>query len=227
MANEAILKALERVLHKLGPIMRKDGMVVPLFIDTVPLMFRPGTFDLLINELAREVRSMEVDVVAGGMTPGVPLAAGVALKLGKRFALVRKERKGYGQGRVVDGDIHQGDRVVLLDDFYVSGEMKEVFMGHLASVGGEVTDILSVGLLSERLLSEWQLKFPRVRVHYLATYVDMAQRLERAGIISQGMCEVIEYFVTDPYHWQENRVVWDKFNALLLNEPLVKHHGFI
>ncbi|MFA4818897.1 MAG: hypothetical protein WC621_03575 [Patescibacteria group bacterium] len=222
MANEAILKALEGVTHILGPITRKDGMILPLLIDTVPLMFQPASFKLLIEELSKEVKQMDIEVVAGGVTIGVPLAAGVALTVGKKFAVVRKEPKGYSQKRVVDGSIEQLDRVVLLDDFYVNGEMKELFISHLAGVGGAVTDILSVGLLSEKLLRDWLLKFPNIRVHYLATYVDMSRRLMNRGIISPKLNEVVEYFVTDPYNWQKNKEIWNMFNSLLPTEPLSK-----
>ena len=223
MANQAILKALERVQHKLGPITRKDGMVVPLFIDTVPLMFEPDLFKLTVQELAKEVRAMSgITLVAGGLTPGAPLAAGVSLELGMRYAWVRKEPKGYSQNRVVDGNVHAGDRVVLIDDFYVSGEMKELFMGYLAKAGGEVTDILSIGLLSERLLNEWRPKFPSVKIHYLVNYLDMAERLAQVGIISRGLQEVVKLCVADPYHWHENKETWDKFNLLLPDEPLAR-----
>ncbi len=221
MANQQILTALLRVQHKLGPITRRDGMIVPLFIDTVPLMFEPDLFKLTVQELAKEVRAMPgITLVTGGLTPGVPLAAGVALELGMRFAWVRKEPKGYSQNRVVDGTVRPGDYAVLIDDFYVSGEMKELFMGHLAKAGATVTDVLSIGLLSERLLREWLEKFPQVKMHYLVDYVSAAYHLEQHGIISTGMREVVEDFVADPYHWQENATVWQKFQVLLPTEPL-------
>jgi orotate phosphoribosyltransferase len=222
MASEVILQALEKVKHILGPITRKDGMIVPLFIDTVPLMFQPDTFKLLVCELGNKVRQMDVDVVAGCVTVGVPLAAGVALEVGKRFAIVRKEPKGYSQKRAVDGNVGKGDRVVLLDDFYVSGENKELFMDHIAQTGGKVTNILSVGLLSEKLLRDWQVKFTEVKVNYLVNYVEMSRRLMEKGIISKELNQIVEYFFTDPYHWQENKQVWDEFNSLLTTEPLAK-----
>lgn len=223
MANQTILKALERVRHKLGPVTRKDGMVVPLFIDTVPLMFEPDLFKLTAVELAREVRQMPgITLVAGGMTPGVPLAAAVALELGMRLAWVRKEPKGYSQNRVVDGNIKNGDKVVLIDDFYVSGEMKDIFIGHLRNAGAIVTHVLSIGMLSQQLLDDWKTHRSDIEIRYCASYIDMAIQLEGAGIISTGLREVVEYFVTDPYHWHENESMWNKFQLLLPNEVLAK-----
>jgi len=223
MANASILKALEQVPHILGPITRRDGMILPLFIDTVPLMFKPSTFKVVIRELAKEVSKMDIDIVAGGITPGVPLAAGVSLEINKSFACVRKEPKGYSQKRVVDGDIKPGNKVVLIDDFYVSGENKEIFIEHIATTGGVVTDILSVGLLSEKLLFDWQLKFPNVRVHYLVNYIEASHHLAEVGIISAELDTIVKYFVMDPYNWQENKDIWNKFNSLLPTEFLSKH----
>ena len=223
MGSQVILDSLLRVKHRLGPVTRKDGMIVPLFVDTVPLMFEPKLFKTAVRELAKGVRAMSgITVVAGGLTPGVPLAAGISLELGMRFAWVRKEPKGYSQNRLVDGDVGPGDKVVLVDDFYVAGEMKELFIGHLTKTGAEVTDILSIGLLSERLLKEWQPKYPQVKIHYLANYVEMTMHLEQHGMVSKELREVVEYFVTDPYHWQENKAVWNKFNEILPNELLAK-----
>lgn len=65
---------------------------------------------------------IEFDAV-GGLTMGADaLAVGVAAVAGCRWFFVRKERKGRGTGRLIEGArLEPGDRVLLVDDVITTG----------------------------------------------------------------------------------------------------------
>jgi len=92
---------------------------------------------------ARFARELDVDVVVGAETAGVPLATAVSLAGGLPFAFVRKP--GY-KGHETDeppvrGADVAGKRVLLVDDAVSSGSAVERFAASLASVGAEVVGV--------------------------------------------------------------------------------------
>ena len=92
---------------------------------------------------ARFARELEVDVVVGAETAGVPLAASIALAAELPFAFVRKP--GY-RGHEVDeppvrGADVAGRRVLLVDDAVSSGSAVERFTAALVGAGAEVVGV--------------------------------------------------------------------------------------
>jgi orotate phosphoribosyltransferase len=84
-----------------------------------------GTVLRLAGEVVADVigeAGVEYDAV-GGLTMGAdPIAHAVALVTGHEWFSVRKEAKGHGQGRRVEGaEIGPGVRVVLVDDVITTG----------------------------------------------------------------------------------------------------------
>jgi orotate phosphoribosyltransferase len=92
---------------------------------------------------ARFARELDVDVVVGAETAGVPLAASIALAAGLPFAFVRKP--GY-RGHEIDeppvrGAEVAGRRVLLVDDAVSSGSAVERFTDSLVGVGAKVVGV--------------------------------------------------------------------------------------
>src|SRR5689334_15876721 len=102
---------------------------------------------------------LEIDVVAGAETAGVPLAAAVSLAAELPFAFVRKP--GYhghepDEPPVRGADV-RGRRVLLVDDAESSGASVEAFSAELASVGAEVVGVYVLVDMRDvaETVSEW------------------------------------------------------------------------
>jgi orotate phosphoribosyltransferase len=92
---------------------------------------------------ARYAQDLDVDVVVGAETAGVPLAASISLASGLPFAFVRKP--GY-RGHEIDeprvrGAEVAGRRVLLVDDAIASGTAVERFTAALVDAGAEVVGV--------------------------------------------------------------------------------------
>ncbi|HSS62590.1 MAG TPA: phosphoribosyltransferase family protein [Candidatus Limnocylindrales bacterium] len=92
---------------------------------------------------SRFARALDVDVVVGAETAGVPLAASISLAAELPFAFVRKP--GY-RGHELDeppvrGADVAGRQVLLVDDAISSGASVERFSGSLAGVGAAVVGV--------------------------------------------------------------------------------------
>lgn len=91
----------------------------------------------------RFIPDLDVEVVVGAETAGVPLAAAISLTAELPFAFVRKP--GY-RGHELDeppvrGASVTGRRVLLVDDAISSGTSVERFTASLAGVGAEVVGV--------------------------------------------------------------------------------------
>ncbi len=101
---------------------------------------------LLILERCRRLR---VDAI-GGLTMGAdPIAAGVAALSGQgdplRAFIVRKEAKGHGTGRLIEGPpLRAGDRVMVVDDVITTGGSLLQAADALRDQPVEIVELLSI-----------------------------------------------------------------------------------
>ncbi len=105
------------------------------FKDITPLLLNPAAFENAIDEMARIVADLEIDVIAAAEARGFLFAAPLALKLGKGMVPIRKPGKlpykkrsysyelEYGTDTLemhVDG-ILPGQNVLVVDDLLATG----------------------------------------------------------------------------------------------------------
>jgi len=105
------------------------------FKDITPLLLNPVVFESAIDEMARKVADLEIDVLAAAEARGFLFAAPLALKLGKGMVPIRKPGKlpykkrsysyelEYGTDTLemhVDG-ISPGQNVLVVDDLLATG----------------------------------------------------------------------------------------------------------
>jgi len=123
-----------------------------LFYDISPLLAHAEAWKTAIDRLADAVAAYEPDVLIGIESRGFLVAAPLALRLGKGFAMVRKRNKlpgerishtydlEYGSDTIeIQSDaITPGARVVVLDDLLATGGTMAAAIQLLKSVGGDV-----------------------------------------------------------------------------------------
>src|SRR5262249_22239893 len=81
-----------------------------------------------VGELMVDLVRQPVDAVGGLLVGAVPIAIAVsdaAYRRGSstiRVFFVRKEPKAHGMKKLIEGDVREGDRVVIVDDVITSGK---------------------------------------------------------------------------------------------------------
>lgn len=147
-------ESIERALWEAGAIKidtaskfrLSSGNLSPIYIDCRKLISHPNIMDTIAQHTKRLIEKEigPVDLIAGGETAGIPFAAWVAAKIGKGMVYVRKEKKGYGAGKQVEGEMNKGDRVLLVEDLITDGGSKLAFIEGVRKEGGEIKDCLVV-----------------------------------------------------------------------------------
>jgi orotate phosphoribosyltransferase len=122
--TDAELAALLRE-HALleGDFVLRSGRRSSYYLDKYRFETRPD----LLRELGARIAALASEHapsatrLAGPELGAVALAASAALASGLPFLIVRKEAKGYGTDRRLEGDFAEGEEVCLVEDVVTSG----------------------------------------------------------------------------------------------------------
>ncbi len=83
---------------------------------------RASTDPAVLREIAKAMAPYVDDRKIAGMALGaVPLAVAVALETGRPYVMVRNEAKDHGTKELVEGEVHEGDEFVIVEDVATTG----------------------------------------------------------------------------------------------------------
>jgi orotate phosphoribosyltransferase len=187
------------------PYVLTSGWASPVYIDCRKLISYPRVRRALIDFAAatvmREVGFESIDTVAGGETAGIPFAAWIADRLMLPMQYVRKKPKGFGRQAQIEGELLEGQRVLLVEDLATDGRSKINFCQALRNAGAQVDHVFvmfnyDIFPESRRILDELN-----VHLHALATWRDVLEVAKKQGYFKSTAINEVEAFLGDPAGW--------------------------
>jgi len=121
---------------------RPDAPLSPIYIDLRVLRSFPDVMDSAVAVYKELVSGLEVDLYADVPTAATPLAA--LLSHETRIPLIspRKEEKGHGTGRQIDGVFKPGQTALLIDDLITLADSKIEAISALEANGLKVRGVV-------------------------------------------------------------------------------------
>jgi len=189
------------------PFTFTSGLASPVYTDCRRLISFPRVRNALIDfgasTLARDAGFEAFDAVAGGETAGIAFAAWMADKLGLPMQYVRKAPKGFGRNAQIEGEVKDGQRVLLVEDMTTDGGSKVNFINALRKAGVRCDhtfvffyyDIFPEGL---KLLTDMG-----VTHHALATWWDVLAAAKKSEKFDAAKLDEVEAFMRDPRGWSK------------------------
>ncbi|QQG48160.1 MAG: orotate phosphoribosyltransferase [archaeon] len=121
--------ALAEVLFRIGALRfgkftLASGKSSSYYLDLRVVPSSPEAYWLAVEAymaMAKEIGVESFDAVAGVATAGVTISSPLAYLLKKPMLYVRKEEKGHGLGRQVEGAVKPGWKTVVVDDLVTTG----------------------------------------------------------------------------------------------------------
>src|SRR4026209_1182287 len=145
---EMLLSTESIQVYKETPFVFVSGRISPVYIDCRKLLSFPVAREFIVAALARMVEAEigidKIDVVAGGETAGIPYAAFVAHIIKKPMIYIRKQPKGYGGTKQIEGILQAGQRVLMVGDLITDGLSKMRFNIGIRGAGAKMTHCLCV-----------------------------------------------------------------------------------
>lgn len=77
-----------------------------------------STIAKLITDLISEDN---IDKVAGPALGAVPIATAISLESQIPLLMIRKEKKGYGTSKLIEGELEENDEVIVVEDVTTTG----------------------------------------------------------------------------------------------------------
>ena len=206
---EMLLKTESIQVYKERPFVFVSGRISPVYIDCRKLLSFPDVRDAIIEQMAqaveKEIGLDAVDVVAGGETAGIPYAAFVSHKIHKPMIYVRKNPKGYGQTKQIEGVLNAGQRVLLVEDLITDGLSKVRFNIGIRAEGAKITHCLCIFEYGSNRLGLLEgketLAKHDIQLHVLVNWDDvLSTGLAKKYFSDQASIQILE-FLKEPENW--------------------------
>ncbi len=214
---EEMARLTARMLLEIGavhfnaeePFTLASGLPSPTYIDCRKLISHPRIrstlMDFLTVTVMRNAGFEAFDNIAGGETAGIPFAAMVAERMALPMTYVRKKPKGYGRNARIEGDMTEGQRVLLVEDLTTDGGSKLSFVDAIRETGATCAHtavIFHYGIFpqTEKTLGDYG-----VTLHALCTWWDVLAEARAQNAFDTATLTEVEAFLNDPREWQDAR----------------------
>jgi len=144
----------------------------------------------------------DVDVIAGVATGGIAQGALVAQELGKPFVYVRSEEKKHGLTNQIEGEIHSGQTVVVVEDLVSTGKSSLIAVHALRDKGCIVKGMVAIFTYGLEVAAK-NFADANVELHTLTNY----------NALIKVACEqeyIMEKDLESLQTWRENPEQWSK-----------------
>ena len=178
---------------KFGQFTLTSGLQSPIYIDLRLLVSYPSTLRDVALAYAQLLRSLAFDRLAAIPYAALPIGTTVSLELGCPLIYPRKEVKGYGTRRAVEGEFQKGERVVVLDDLITTGASKLEAIAPLEGLGLQVEDV--VVLIDREQGGREYLEERGYRLHAVFGLGEMLDVLAQHGRISTAQRDEVKAFL--------------------------------
>lgn len=143
MTREELARLLKERTYLEGDFTLSSGRKSHYIIDKYLFETDPDLLRAVAKEMAARIPD-SVNRIAGVELGGVPLATAVSLETGKPFIIVKKESKGYGTNKAVEGAYEEGESVVVVEDVLTTAGQAIKGVRRLEAIGVRVAKLIGV-----------------------------------------------------------------------------------
>jgi len=196
------LLAIQAVkLSPQDPFTWSSGLLSPIYCDNRVALSHPKVRDFLAQALVERAESFQpFDTVAGVATAGIPIGILLADRLRLPFVYVRSSAKDHGRRNLIEGQLPEQARVLVVEDLISTGGSCLAAVDALRDAGAVVTGVLAIFQYefasAARAFSEKNVTFAT-----LSRYDALIDEALLSGYISQSDFETLRQWRDNPEGW--------------------------
>jgi len=192
--NKFFLESYKLEIIKFGKFTLKSGIESPFYVDLRPLASDPKILKKLAEHLLEILpKDNKLDLICGVPYAALPMATVMSLLSEIPLIMKRKEAKGYGTKKLIEGIYKQGQSCLLVEDVITSGKSLLETIAEVEKEGLKVSDIVVV--LDRQQGGKELLEQKGYRVHTLFTITEVVEILHKAGEIANEQVARIHDFL--------------------------------
>lgn len=123
---------------KFGKFTLSSGRESDYYVDMKKAITDPEILSQIAKIISHMISEDKIDKVAGPALGAVPIATAVALHHGIPMLMIRKAQKDYGTSKLIEGELNEGDLVVVVEDVTTTGESLLKAVKAVVDNGGKV-----------------------------------------------------------------------------------------
>ena len=154
-----------------------SGKKSPVYVDCRKLISFPKERDVIISEMAKQIRKKykKSVLVAGGETAGIPYSSFLCQKLKLPMIYIRKKPKGFGKGKLIEGDFKSKSSSILIEDMATDGGSKIHFIKSMRKSKLSVKDIFVIFFYDIYPSAKKNIKKMNVNLNYLTSWNEILE----------------------------------------------------
>lgn len=122
-----------------GDFTLSSGNKSDYYINMKKAITEPEILSTIAKLITQLIDEDNADKVAGPALGAVPIATAVSLESEIPLLMIRKEKKGYGTSKLIEGELNSGDNVIVVEDVTTTGGSLLKAIKAIQENGGNVT----------------------------------------------------------------------------------------
>lgn len=164
-----------------------DGSVAPFYIDLRNVLSYPDLSKKVTQAYREMASSLKFNHVVGAPIAGIALASKVHETMSDvPMLILRKEKKGYGTNKLIEGSFQYGDSVLVIDDVINSGDSVIKTIAELKKEGLETQHVAVLVDKQTGGVDAIQRRFSTVQVHTYLKFSEIQDALLRGTASPSG-----------------------------------------
>lgn len=185
-----------------NPFTWASGLKSPIYCDNRITLSHPTIRTYIRQNLTALVQEEfgSVGLIAGVATAGIPQGALVAQELGLPFAYVRSKAKEHGTGSLIEGEVFEGQRVVVVEDLISTGKSSLQAVEALRQAGCDVAGLVAIFSYG---LDEATNNFAKAKCRFstLSNYNALVDYASEHRFINKDDLELLRKWRDNPADW--------------------------
>ena len=194
------IKAIK--LQPQKPFTWASGWNSPIYCDNRITLSYPTVRTYIRQRLAEVIHEefSSANLIAGVATAGIPQGVLVAQELGLPFAYVRSAPKDHGMNNMIEGEVKEGQKVVVVEDLISTGNSSLKAVEALRAAGCEVIGMVSIFTYGFEVANQ-NFKNANCKLISLSNYDDLIDQALESSCINPGEVELLKSWRADPANW--------------------------
>ena len=186
------------------PYTLTSGKKSPVYVDCRKIISYTKERNKVLDYAEQYIKqnNLSFEILAGGETAGIPYAAFLAERLQKPMIYIRKKPKGFGKNQQIEGNFNDNQKAILIEDLTTDGASKVIFIEVLRKFNINVSDIFVIFYYDIFNLSKTPLATLNVNMHYLCTWKNIINIVQKNKILSVNEINNLKYFLSEPEKWR-------------------------